>query len=155
VDHKRFTKNEYSNPYTYQCRNRELFLEMRKFIDEAIGLAHKSSVRHRHGAVIVYKGKIIGRGYNKYVTSGRYIMASYYRQHNNTTIHAEIDAIHDVHRSKQYNLSKIFPDSVMIVVRIPPGNEPRYIFEECGDSKPCNKCQPILEKKGLSVVYHS
>ena len=80
----------------------------RTFIDEAILTAEKSNLKvANHGAVVVYRGKIVGRGYNKYCVENK-------NKVNRWSVHAEVDAINNA-------LRKISPDdlrkSSLIVVR--------------------------------------
>ena len=53
------------------------------FVDVAKGLCHRSGMQHKHGAVLVYKGKVIAEGYNYYTDCKNY----WY------TIHAEVSVI--------------------------------------------------------------
>ena len=76
------------------------------YINEAILSAEKSNMKvSNHGAIIIYRGKIVGRGYNKYISE---------KNKNNWSIHAEVDAINNALRKISHDdLRK----STLIVVR--------------------------------------
>lgn len=78
------------------------------FINEAILSAEKSTLKSaNHGAVVVYRGKIVGRGYNKYCVEN-------VNKVNRWSVHAEVDAINNALRKiSQEDLRK----STLIVVR--------------------------------------
>ena len=82
---------------------------MRKtFINEAILSAEKSTLKSaNHGAIVVYRGKIVGRGYNKYCVEN-------VNKVNRWSVHAEVDAINNALRKISHeDLRK----STLIVVR--------------------------------------
>ena len=83
---------------------------MRKtFVNEAILSAEKSTLKSaNHGAIVVYRGKIVGRGYNKYCVEN-------INKVNRWSVHAEVDAINNALRKISHeDLRK----STLIVVRI-------------------------------------
>lgn len=59
----------------------------RLFLDEAFNQALKSDMNFNHGCVVIYRGKIIGKGYNTYINSNCY--------DNKASLHAEVSAIND------------------------------------------------------------
>jgi deoxycytidylate deaminase len=69
-----------------------------RFLSLASAIAHKSDMHHKHGAVLVYHGKLISVGYNnpRNYSKDNVIEKCY-------TCHSEIDAIRNatkvVHRS--------------------------------------------------------
>jgi len=69
-----------------------------RFLSMASGIAHKSSMHYKHGAVLVYHGKPISCGYN----SNRNYSKDKIIQ-NCCSCHSEIDAVRNaakvVHRS--------------------------------------------------------
>ena len=91
--------------------------------------ARKSSQRCRHGAILLYRNKVVSRGYNRC-----------YAQRRNGWLsrHAEIDALVRSRRLGQ--------DMVMIVVRIDREENVR-------NSKPCKRCQKSLARCGIRVYY--
>ena len=111
----------------------------RKFIDEAIINAEKSLFKcHTHGAVVIYRGKIVGNGFNKYTTENNSKGAKF-------SIHAELDAINNALRRISINdLSK----SSLIVVRI-------NRLGEIHNSFPCKFCQRTINKYNLKTIYYS
>jgi len=69
-----------------------------RFLSIASGIAHKSNMHYKHGAVLVYHGKPISYGFNS--------VRNYSKDkiiHNCCSCHSEIDAIRNatkvVHRS--------------------------------------------------------
>ena len=78
------------------------------FINEAILSAEKSTLKSaNHGAIVVYRGKIVGRGYNKYCVEN-------VNKVNRWSVHAEVDAINNALRKISHeDLRK----STLIVVR--------------------------------------
>lgn len=103
------------------------------YLDEATKTAHKSSMTHQHGCVIVSDtGDIIACGFNKNVN----FMCHQF------SIHAEADAISKLKKIMLLNVS-------MYIVRISPAG----IFLKY--SKPCNNCQKLIQKCGIKRVYYS
>ena len=129
----------------------------RTFIDEAILTAEKSNLKvANHGAVVVYRGKIVGRGYNKYCVENK-------NKVNRWSVHAEVDAINNA-------LRKISPDdlrkSTLIVVRkLKEGSQilnkqtltksKSLVCEEIGYSAPCKHCTNFILRNGLRTCYYS
>ena len=110
---------------------------LQSYIDTASIEATKSSMEHRHGCVVVYKGKVVVSTHNYRV---------YFFSHG-FSIHAEIEAL------RRLKKIKIDPrECIMIVVRLSYENS-----HETGlkFSKPCSKCQPELEKAGFKRIYYS
>lgn len=109
------------------------------YINEAIKLAEKSLVPiAAHGAIVIYRGKIIGRGFNKFCVPS-------VNRVNIWAIHAEVDAINDalrkIHRSHLRN-------SILFVVRV---NNSR----ECLLSYPCENCRNYISQVGIRIAYYS
>ncbi len=112
-------------------------MTLRPFIDIAICEAHKSSMEHRHGCVIVHKNKavITTHNYRVYVFSHGF------------SVHAEVEAIKHLRRTK------LDPkECTMIVVRL------AYDANSVSSlkfSKPCHQCQFEIEKAGFKRVFYS
>ena len=106
------------------------------FLSKAAEIAQKSNMLQKHGAVIVYKNKIIASGYN--------YMCDY--MHNNYSIHAEVSAISQMfHNKKLLELCDIY------VVRIAPAS-----MNNClKNSKPCRSCTNFINKYNLRNIYYS
>ena len=100
-------------------------------------LANKSTMIHKHGAVITRNGEIVGEGYN-HVT--KYMSHDY-------SIHAEIAAILSV--PKRFRNRKFFEETSMVVVRI-SGRDKHLNL-----SKPCANCRKEIEKAGIKRVFYS
>lgn len=103
-------------------------------IDKAIALAKKSSMMHKHGAIIISKnGEILGQGYN-YMTT--------FMSHS-WSCHAEIAALLCIKNKKEKLI-----DAILIVVRIGNDNYPKL-------SKPCDACTKEILKHGIKKVFYS
>lgn len=123
-----------SNLHT-MCNSRQQF-----YINKAINMAKKSTMEHKHGAVIVLNNEIIASGYNQ---------RHYYMCHG-YSVHAEVDALSKV-KSKNFNLS----EAEMYVVRIScfnPTTPKKYCIR---NSKPCQNCSNAIIKHGIKRVYYS
>lgn len=106
--------------------------------ERAITLAKKSTMGHRHGAVIVKNGEIIGEGYNHIAT---------YMSHS-WSCHAEMAAILSLkNRGKKY-----LEDASMIVVRV---SNHRLQAQHLKLSKPCERCTEQIIKSGIRRVFYS
>ena len=102
------------------------------FFNVAIGEAYKSSFKIQMGAVVICKNKIVGRGHNVSLSTGK--------KHGDGK-HAEMAAIGNTtarHRK----------DSTVIVCRINRSGDIRM-------AKPCVKCQTIMKKIGIRKVIYS
>lgn len=108
--------------------------------ERAISLANKSTMQHRHGAVIVKNGQIIGEGFNH--------EASF--MCHQWSMHSEVAAILNI--KKQYRTKKFLEDAVMVVVRIGPTAR---VSESTRMSKPCEKCRQAIEESGIKKVFYS
>lgn len=129
----------------------------RTFVDEAILTAEMSNLKvANHGAVIVYRGKIVGRGYNKYCVENK-------NKVNRWSIHAEVDAINNALRKiSRDDLTK----STLIVIRkLKDGSKiddkktltksENLIREEIGYSAPCKYCENFIKKNRIRTCYYS
>ena len=102
--------------------------------DYAKTQASKSTMTHKHGAVIIHNNEIIGRGHTHH---------AYYMVHGKSC-HAEIAAIHSVSRRNRPKLH----ESCLMVLRI--GND-----GQLKNSKPCDKCADIIRKMKIKNVVYS
>ena len=111
-------------------------LKQQLFLDKAAEIAKYSTMQQKHGAVVVYKNKIIACGFN-------------YMSHclnDNNSIHAEVAAITQLFKNKT-----ILEECDIYVVRIAP---PR--FNNCLKlSKPCEKCTKFIKKYNIRCTYYS
>lgn len=108
------------------------------YIDEAKRIANNSEVLcSSHGAIVIHRGKIIGRGCNKYCIKDKVT--------KKFSIHAEVSAIQDaLRRSSLDDLKK----STLVIVRVNNNNETLNSF-------PCENCRRYIEEKGIKCVYYS
>jgi len=108
----------------------------RLFYNEAFNQALKSDMNFNHGCVVVYRGKIIGKGYNTYINFNCY---------DKVSLHAEVSAINNA-------LKKISPQELkkceLIVIRVNKTGE-------CLNSKPCSNCASYIDKFCIKKVFHS
>lgn len=108
----------------------------RLFFEEAFKQALKSDMNFNHGCVVVYRGRIIGKGHNTYINS---IFC------DKVSLHAEVSAINDA-------LKKITAEELkkceLVVIRVNKTGE-------CLNSKPCSKCTIYINKLCIRKVFHS
>jgi deoxycytidylate deaminase len=108
---------------------------MQNFIGIARQEAKKSSYTFRLGAVVLRKGKIVGKGYNKVKTHPRL-----FKEYGYFSIHAECDAL--LKAASNGN------GDTIIVVRIIKNG--KY---SC--SKPCEKCLAFIKEYGIKKIIYS
>lgn len=109
-----------------------------EIIDRLVFLAKKSNMKHKHGALILKHGEIIGEGTNKIVD----FMCHQY------SIHSEVAAILSLKR--QHRNKKFLEDAILIVVRV-TGN----MHQNFRMSSPCENCAKEIIKNGIKTVYYS
>jgi len=103
---------------------------MNKYLEMAIELAETSKCRHKHGCVVVSRGRVIAQATNKKVGDpGTQWRRSY--------IHAEFAAL--IAAGKNAKGSKVY------VARVMKDGTPAL-------SKPCKKCERYLKRYGVSEV---
>ena len=105
---------------------------MQEFIDVAKRNALRSPLTQKHGAVIVFDGKVICEGYNKQL-SDRY------------SIHAEVDVL--LKARKKY--MSILPECDLFVVRV-TGRKNCLAM-----SKPCERCAKIIADSRIGKTYYT
>lgn len=105
-------------------------------LHKAMGLALASKEKHRHGAVIVRKGRVISSGVN--VRKNDPNICSFPLIESG--IHAEVAAI------KKANTS--LEGATIYVARINKSGQPLF-------SKPCERCQAAIEKAGIKKVFYT
>lgn len=103
------------------------------YIDQASNIALKSNGYYKHGAVIVYRNKIISSASNVY-------LSKYTTEKPHNSIHGEVNAIINV-KNKH-----ILKHCVMYVVRINNKGELR-------DSTPCETCRKILNRYKIRCIH--
>lgn len=108
--------------------------KQKEYLRIAAKTAEKSPMYpHKHGAIIVYRDKIIASGYNYYV--------------GDFSIHAEVAAISRIKKKQKYILS----DCDIYVVRIGP----QRLNIPLKYSRPCSNCQDIIIKNNIRKAYYS
>ena len=109
------------------------------FLSVARYMASKSESRQKHGAVIVKSGRVIGTGYNKYRNNPFRVSPEHIKSH--CSVHAEIDAMRD---ARWGNLK----GAVLYVARVNARGEDR-------NSKPCIRCQVVIEETEIKKVIYT
>ena len=94
----------------------------------------KSTLAHRHGAVLVAPGRKVVASHNK-LTCNK----------NRKSIHAEVSVIQKFMNRFSRELLR---DSVLIVVRENKSGELR-------NSEPCAACRKYIERHRIPVIYYS
>jgi deoxycytidylate deaminase len=129
----------------------------RTFIDEAIFTADKSNLKvANHGAVVVYRGKIVGRGYNKYCVENK-------NKVNRWSVHAEVDAINNALR--KISRDDLRKSTLIVIRKLKEGSKiynqqtltksESLVCEEIGYSAPCKNCTNFILRNGLKRCYYS
>jgi len=101
-------------------------------IDICMNEARKSTMLHRHGAIIYRNGEILSAGHNHRI----------YHMCHAFSCHAEVAAIKSI---KNRSLLK---NASLIVVRV--GND-----DNIKGSKPCENCKQAIERSGIKKVFYS
>ena len=119
----------------------------REFIEEAYELAERSPLKiSNHGAVVLYRGKIVGRGYNKQCIEN-------INKVNRFSVHAEVDAINNALRKISFDDLK---KSTLIVVRkMKKVEETQHPFDGMGLSAPCPCCTRFINRCQIKKIYYS
>ena len=102
------------------------------FKDAAINQCYKSAYKQRLGAVVVFKGRIVGKGFNKIIGNGSMRVG---------TVHAEVSALNNSPAAYRKG-------AVVYVSRITSKGE--LVM-----SKPCHACEVVLRKLGVKRVWYS
>jgi deoxycytidylate deaminase len=101
-------------------------------IDICMNEARKSTMLHRHGAIIYRNGEVLSQAHNHRAS---YLCHSF-------SCHAEVAAIKAVKNRQQLK------NSTLIVVRV--GNDDNIKL-----SKPCENCKQFIERSGIKKVFYS
>lgn len=134
----------------------------KEFIEEAILNAEKSTLKvANHGAIVIFRGRIVGHGYNKYCVEN-------INKINRWSVHAEVDAIKNALRKISYeDLRK----STLIVVRKLKENaeskeninnrppiktvSSNDMCHEIGYSQPCKHCMNYIKRCKIKTCFYS
>ena len=130
----------------------------RSFIDEAILYAEKSEIwAQHHGAVVIFRGRVVGHGYNKYSVEN-------VNKVNRYSVHAEVDAINNALRKIS---SEDLKKSTLIVVRKLKSSSKmeedshtiskssNNICQGIGLSAPCKHCANFIRRSGIKTCFYS
>ena len=101
-------------------------------------LASKSDSRHRHGAIIVKGGSVIGTGFNKDRNHPDIVSPEHIKAH--CSVHAEVDAIRDAKWKVK--------GAVLYVARVNNQGKDR-------NSKPCDRCMVVIEETQIKKVIYT
>ena len=111
-------------------------------INRAIGVALTSNHRWRHGAVIAKGNRVVAFATNTKRNSPEI-------DHTNSTFHAEVAAIRELHRSTGVTYGHgSFKGYTMYVARVNTKNQPSF-------SRPCKDCWEWLISVGITDVYYT
>jgi len=105
-----------------------------EFIDECKRLSRLSNLSHKHGAVVIMNGEIVGRGYNYFE-----------KTHSSLSIHSEAAAIIDARKRIS---RKDFKKCTLLVVRTNNSHELKL-------SRPCEMCRELCEKYQIDRIIYS
>lgn len=103
-----------------------------KFKYEAARLSSKSKYKQQMGAVVVYKGRIVGRGFNKVHSTGV----------------PRLDGRHAEREALNNTTARYRKNSTIYVCR----------FTKDGNfalAKPCRACYTVMKKIGVKYVWFS
>jgi len=105
---------------------------------ERVGIiARKSTMLHRHGAIVMHNGEIVAEGYNR---------IAHHLEHA-YSIHAEVDALNKIKNKGR----RFWEECTLIVVRIGSDKQAMHYKE----SKPCESCQRAIRNFGIRRVFYS
>ncbi|SPN79461.1 CMP deaminase [Brazilian cedratvirus IHUMI] len=113
------------------------------YVEAATKEALKSNMRHRYGAVLVYRGKIVSKGHNLRV------LPHWWVDDYRFSLHAEQMCIN---RCKDKTL---LPKCTLVLVRvcnITSQKKQKLVYIP---SYPCAKCLHIIEKYSVAKIYHT
>jgi len=108
------------------------------FLSVARYLASKSDSRHKHGAVIVRSGSVIGTGFNKDRNRPDNVSPEHIKTH--CSVHAEVEAIRDA----GWNVK----GAVLYVARVNAQGKDR-------NSKPCDRCTVVIKETQIKKVIYT
>ena len=106
----------------------------RLFYETAYEQAIKSDMNFNHGAIVIYRGKIVGKGYNTYINDN-----------NKYSIHAEVSAINSALKIVK---RKDLANCELIIIRVNKNGE-------SSNSYPCKECRKFINFNNIKKVYYS
>lgn len=111
--------------------------KQKAYLNLARDLATRSKQKHRHGAVVVKSGRVLGVGYNKRRNSPLIVNPG--RHRHDSGYHAEFDALRYVKNPS---------GCVVYVARVNNNGEDRL-------SKPCSICHELMDELGVKAVIYT
>jgi len=116
-------------------------------IETLIKTALKSNMKHKHGCVILYKKKIISKGFNYYKISNllynNYTVQQY--ENNKYSVHAEQNAINKI-RNKL-----LLCKCTIYIIRLKNLNEITIDNNNIELGIPCEACNNLINKYKISI----
>lgn len=109
--------------------------KQKAYLNIARYLATRSELRHKHGAVVVKSGRVVGMGWNKRRNHPRVIPEGKHKEQCDH--HAEAVAIREAGTNAN--------GSIVFVARVNRNGEDLL-------SKPCLQCQKLIERSGVKYV---
>lgn len=103
-----------------------------EFKNLAIQQCLRSAYKYRVGAIVVFKGKVVGKGFNKVHSTGVPKLDGK---------HAELEAINNT-------TARFRKGCTVYVCRLTKSNELAL-------AKPCEACQVVMKKMGVKYVWYS
>jgi len=115
---------------------------MENEIEIVINQAEKSPMQYRHGAILIKRGDILGKGYNiPCLPASSRMKNMFLPDRKRPSIHAELSCLKGL-RHDQIRGSTVF------VVRVSKSGELKMSF-------PCKRCVSLLTRKGVKKVLYS
>jgi deoxycytidylate deaminase len=105
-----------------------------KFLTDAFALAHMSTCRCKHGAIVVKHGSAVSVGINRNINDPHYV-----DNLDRLSIHAEEAAIRACNGETN--------GAIIFVARSKKG--------KASLSKPCRRCQKLLKEAGIKRAYYT
>lgn len=109
--------------------------KQKAYMNMARYLATKSAMKHKHGAVVVKSGRVLGTGFNKSRNHPNVVMEG--RHRIDCGYHAEAVAIREAGQKAR--------GATIFVARINRHGSDLL-------SKPCDNCQKLIEESGVKNV---
>lgn len=130
----------------------EINKKEKRHFDYARRISLKSDFeRTPFGVVVLYKGRVVGTGYNSHKTNPvqkRYDQFRTFRYNNGSyikhSIHAEVDALYPLIDRDDINWDKVQV----------------YIYRRCksrehGMARPCPACMNLIKELGIKNIYYT
>jgi deoxycytidylate deaminase len=130
----------------------------KSLLKKMINIAKKSTMKSKHAACLIFKGKILSMSFNfinKKIKHNDFLNLrnqTFNKNNKNKNIflsfHAEEKAIRDFLRFEKKRYRSISKNLILIVIRIDKKNN-------LVDSKPCTHCVEVMKNLGIKKVIYS